>query len=76
MLGLLPMALKLNFDFRAFAFQYDTMSSQWWQSMATAVIFGLLVATVLTLGVVPALYMAHHRARLWWRGETAAEPAR
>ena len=31
-------------------------SSQWWRSMAIVVIFGLMVATVLTLVVVPVLY--------------------
>jgi len=62
-LGLVPMALKLNWDFRNFVWQYDTTSSQWWQSMALTVIFGLLVATVLTLGVVPTLYLAYARFR-------------
>jgi len=62
-LGLVPMAIKLNFDFRNFAFQYDTHSSQWWQSMATAVIFGLLVSTILTLGVVPTLYLSYTRIK-------------
>ncbi len=60
-LGLVPMALKLNWDFRKSVFQYNTRSSQWWQSMALTVIFGLLVATVLTLGVVPALYYEYRR---------------
>lgn len=62
-LGLVPMALKLNWDFRNFTFQYDTSSSQWWQSMAAAVIFGLLVATALTLGVVPTLYSLYAQVR-------------
>ncbi len=62
-LGLVPMALKLNWDFRNLTFQYDTSSSQWWQPMAVTVIFGLLVATVLTLGVVPALYQMYARVR-------------
>jgi hypothetical protein len=31
-------------------------STQWWSSMASAVIFGLALATVLTLVVVPTLY--------------------
>jgi predicted RND superfamily exporter protein len=31
-------------------------SSQWWSSMAVVVIFGLVVATFLTLVVVPSLY--------------------
>jgi multidrug efflux pump subunit AcrB len=49
------------------AWQYDTSSSQWWQSMALAVIFGLLVATVLTLGIVPTLYYEYARVRDWVR---------
>jgi len=64
-LGLLPMALKLNIDFLNFTYQYNTESSQLWQSMAVAIIFGLLVATVLTLGVVPTLYLLYSRFRLW-----------
>jgi multidrug efflux pump subunit AcrB len=31
-------------------------SNQWWQNMAVVVIFGLMVATFLTLVVVPVLY--------------------
>jgi len=31
-------------------------STQWWRSMASVVIFGLLIATFLTLVVVPSLY--------------------
>ena len=78
-LGLVPMAIKLNWDFRKFEWQYDTTSSQWWQSMALAVIFGLLVATVLTLGVVPALYMLRSRLaqtlRKLFAGGEARAPA-
>ncbi len=74
-LGLVPMALKLNWDFVNFTYQYDTDSSQWWQSMATAIIFGLLVATVLTLGVVPTLYLIYTRAAKrvgsWYRANLA-----
>ena len=33
--------------------------------MAVAIIFGLLVATVLTLGVVPTLYILYSKFRLW-----------
>ncbi len=62
-LGLLPMALKLNWDFLNFTFQYDTSSAQWWQSMATAVIFGLFFSTMLTLGVVPCAYLLYGRLR-------------
>ncbi len=54
-LGLLPMALGVSFDFRSFEWDVGTESSQWWGPMAVAVIFGLAVATVLTLVVVPSM---------------------
>ncbi len=34
-----------------------------WEPMAISIIFGLLVATMLTLGVVPVLYALFHRVR-------------
>ncbi len=54
-LGLLPMATGISFDFRKFAWDIGNESSQWWGPMAVAVIFGLAVATLLTLVVVPVL---------------------
>ena len=54
-LGLLPMATGISFDFRNFAWDIGNESSQWWGPMAVAVIFGLAVATLLTLVVVPVL---------------------
>jgi len=54
-LGLLPMATGVSFDFRKFAWDIGNESSQWWGPMAVAVIFGLAVATLLTLVVVPVL---------------------
>jgi len=54
-LGLLPMATGVSFDFRKFAWDIGGESSQWWGPMAVAVIFGLAVATLLTLVVVPVL---------------------
>ncbi len=55
-LGLLPMVTGISFDFHHFAISWVSESSQWWQSMAVVVIFGLMVATFLTLVVVPTLY--------------------
>ena len=55
-LGLIPMALGISFDFRHFEFHSGGETSQFWGSMAVAVIFGLSFATVLTLVVVPTLY--------------------
>lgn len=54
-LGLMPMAVGISFDFRALEWQQGTESMQWWGPMATAVIFGLSIATILTLVVVPAM---------------------
>jgi len=59
-LGLLPMATGVSFDFRKLAWDIGGESSQWWGPMAVAVIFGLAVATLLTLVVVPVLCSLVH----------------
>jgi len=61
-LGLIPMATGMAFDFRALEFVTRSKSSQWWASMANAVIFGLGFATVLTLVVVPTMYVSIYSA--------------
>ncbi len=70
-LGLLPMAVGVNFDFRSFSFEVGGESAQWWGPMAVAVIFGLAFATVLTLVVVPVLYslLMQMRDRCWKTAE-------
>ena len=55
-LGLIPMVTGVSFDFHTLSISWVSESSQWWRSMAVVVIFGLLVATFLTLVVVPTLY--------------------
>jgi Cu/Ag efflux pump CusA len=55
-LGLLPMVTGVSYDFHKMQVSTVSESTQWWSSMASAVIFGLALATVLTLVVVPALY--------------------
>jgi len=62
-LGLVPMALKLNFDFFNLTWQYNSSTAMFWQSMSCSVIFGLFIATVLTLGIVPTLYLLYGHAR-------------
>lgn len=66
-LGLLPMALGISFDFHTFGWEIGGESSEWWGPMAVAVIFGLAFATVLTLIVVPVLYSLADslRSRFW-----------
>lgn len=55
-LGLLPMVTGVSFDFHKMSISLVSSSTQWWQNMAIVVIFGLMIATFLTLVVVPVLY--------------------
>ena len=50
------MVTGVGYDFHVMAISWSSESTQWWRSMAIVVIFGLLVATLLTLVVVPTLY--------------------
>jgi len=61
-LGLIPMATGVSYDFHQMQWALKSESSQWWASMAIAVIYGLSFATVLTLVVVPTLYVTIRRA--------------
>jgi multidrug efflux pump subunit AcrB len=62
MLGLIPMVTGISFDFHTLSISWVSESSQWWRSMAVVVTFGLMVATFLTLMVVPTLYYLIGRA--------------
>ena len=55
-LGLLPMATGISIDFRKMSISLVSETSQYWKSMSIVVIFGLMLATLLTLLVVPTLY--------------------
>lgn len=63
-LGLLPMVTGVSYDFHIMALSLASESSQWWRSMAIVVIFGLMIATILTLVVVPTLYALIETAKL------------
>ena len=56
-LGLLPMALKINIDFVNFEYSYNSPDTQWWVDLSRAIVFGLLFSTLLTLLVTPAALM-------------------
>ena len=71
-LGLVPMASGVSFDFHLMTWATRSESSQWWSSMAIAVIFGLAFATTLTLIVVPTLYVTLMRIVGAERAETAS----
>jgi len=55
-LGLIPMATGVSFDFKALEWITNSDSADWWGPMAVAVVFGLAFATALTLIVAPTLY--------------------
>jgi len=61
MAGLAPMMLGLNIDFVNGGYSLNSPTAMWWKPLATAVVFGLGVSTVLTLLLTPALLAA----RIW-----------
>jgi multidrug efflux pump len=63
-IGLIPMAVGISFDVHTFTWATKSESTQWWRNMAVVVIFGLGFATMLTLVVVPSLYVMLSRLRL------------
>ncbi len=65
-LGLLPMVTGISYDFHVMAISMASESSQWWRSMAIVVIFGLMIATMLTLVVVPTLYTLIEDTKAWF----------
>ncbi len=81
-LGLIPLTTGMSLDFTALAagdwakvFVIGGESSQWWGPMGVAVIWGLAVATFLTLIVVPVMYSSLDPMKRffykvlvgWWR---------
>jgi predicted RND superfamily exporter protein len=50
------MVTGVSYDFHEMSISLVSESTQWWQNMAIVVIFGLVIATFLTLVVVPVLY--------------------
>ena len=55
MAGLAPMMYGLSLDFFGGGYSVDSPTALWWKQLATAVVFGLGVATILTLIFTPAL---------------------
>ena len=55
MAGLAPMMFGLSLDFSQGGYSIDSPTALWWKQLATAVVFGLGIATVLTLVFTPAM---------------------
>jgi len=69
-LGLLPMSTGMSIDFYSlaqgkFPIAFNPEATEMWASMSNAVIGGLVVATLLTLVVVPALYYLLDNIKEW-----------
>lgn len=65
MAGLAPMMFGLSVDFIGGGYTLNSPSALWWTQLATAVVFGLGIATVLTLVLTPSLLAL----RVWfWAG--------
>ncbi len=64
-LGMTPMALGIGIDFTTLTLDTGSSSVEWWGPMAQAVIFGLSFATILTLVLVPVMYILQLRLTDW-----------
>ena len=62
-LGLMPMVIGLNLNFFTREIVYGAPSTQWWTELSSAIAGGLVVATVLTLIVTPAMLMLGEKRR-------------
>ncbi len=55
MAGLAPMMWGISLDFGGGGYTIDSPTALWWKQLATAVVFGLGIATVLTLLFTPSV---------------------
>ena len=55
MAGLTPMMYGLSLDFFNGGYSFSSPTALWWMQLATAIVFGLGIATVLTLVFTPAM---------------------
>jgi multidrug efflux pump subunit AcrB len=74
-LGLIPLAIGLNIDFFALFSEFNPHvyvggdNVVFWGPLAWTVIFGLIVATFLTLIIVPVLFNITYRIKIAVRGD-------
>ncbi|WP_053976271.1 efflux RND transporter permease subunit [Mangrovimonas xylaniphaga] len=74
-LGLIPLAIGLNIDFFSLFSEFNPHiyiggdNVRFWGPLAWTVIFGLFVATFLTLIVVPVLFFLSMKLKMWIRSK-------
>ena len=66
-LGLLPMVTMTNIDFVTREITRGSPDTQWWVQLSTAIVFGLIFATILTLIVTPSALMLKENIVNWYR---------
>lgn len=72
-LGLIPLAIGLNMDFETLFSHFNGHfylggdNVKFWGPLSWTMIFGLVMATFLTLLVVPTMYMLGYKTREWFR---------
>lgn len=78
-LGLIPLAVGINIDFFGLFQDFDPGiyiggdNVIFWGPLAWAVIYGLIIATFLTLIIVPLLFYMVYRIKLYFRGAATIE---
>ena len=78
-MGLIPMATQVTFDFIGRDVLVGGITSSWWVQMSTAIIFGLSFSTILTLVLLPTLlvmpYVIKNRKKLQAKNPEPLKPA-
>ncbi|MEL0184691.1 MAG: efflux RND transporter permease subunit, partial [Hyphomicrobiales bacterium] len=78
-MGLIPMATQVTFDFIGRDILVGGITSSWWVQMSTAIIFGLSFSTILTLLLLPTMlvmpYVIKNRKKLKTKSPEPLEPA-
>ncbi|MEQ9298299.1 MAG: efflux RND transporter permease subunit [Cyclobacteriaceae bacterium] len=80
-LGLIPLAIGLNVDFFSLFSEFDPKiyiggdNVIFWGPLAWTVIFGLIVATFLTLIIVPVLFTIVYRMKYWYYSRKQSKKA-
>lgn len=79
-LGLIPLATGLNINFFTLVTDFNANiyvggdNVIFWGPLAWTVIYGLIIATFLTLIVVPALFFLITKFKMWLRRQSSSEP--
>ena len=68
-LGLLPMVTMTNVDFVTREINRGSPDTQWWVQLSTAIVFGLIFATILTLIVTPSALMLRENIKTWYQNK-------